>query len=177
MPSRSRLDPASRYIADAWDAAKRTDPTLTKGEFARRTFPPLIEQRRGELRAWEEREGTRMLNRILNGEASGEARQLLDASFINVANVEYRNNKGYVSYSNWLMPPGTSTFDVFRLQDSEHAQFVGRMIARGRVRDSAPFGGDPTGRGRVTAVRPIKVQQHRPYVGEFRMPDNMRRRT
>lgn len=175
MASRRPLDPASRYIASAWHDAKRADPTLTMGEFARRTFPPLSEKRgafgRAEQTAWEERAGGRLLGRIIRGDASQEARQLLDASFINVANVEYRNEKGYVSYSNWLMPEGTSTFDAFRLQHSEHARWVGRMIARGRVADSAPFGGDRTGRGQVTAVRPVKVEQKRPFVGEFRAPE------
>lgn len=171
MASRRPPDSASAYIADAWRDAKRAQPSLTMGEFARRTFPPLVEQRRGEMRAWEERQGARLLGRIIRGDAPTEARQLLDASFIDVANIEYRNEKGYVSYSNWLMPPGTSTFDAFRLQHSDAARWAGRMIARGRVRDSAPFGGDPTGRGQVTAVRPIKIEQRRPYVGEFRVPD------
>jgi len=170
MPSRRRLDPASRYIADAWDDARKHDSSLTMGEFARRTFPPMVEQRRGELAAWETREGGRLLGRIIRGDAPGEARQLLDASFDTpIVNVEYRNKSGYVSYSNWLMPPGFSTFDAFRYEHSPDARRVTSLIDKGRVRDSAPFGGQRGG-GRITAVRPVKVEQRRPHVGEFRAP-------
>lgn len=175
MPSRRALDPAARYIADAWDDAHRDNPSLTMGEFARRTFPPLTEKRgafgRGEMAAFEERAGGRLLGRILRGEADDTARQLLNLSYSTpIANIEFRNDKGYVSYSNWLMPAGFSSFDAFRLTNTEDARRAAHMIARGRVRDSAPFGGDRTGRGRIVAIRPIKVEQKRPYVGEFHAP-------
>jgi len=162
MPSRRALDPASRHIADAWDDAKRHDPTLTMGEFARRTFPDVPEKR----------EGGRRLGRILRGEGEPDARTLVAASYnVPVANVEYRNERGYVSYSNWLMPPGWSTFDAFRMQHDPNAnRDIQAMIQRGRVRDSAPFGGDRRGRGRIAALRPVRTRQTKPHVGTIRAP-------
>lgn len=132
------------------------------GEFARRTFPDVPEKR----------EGGRRLGRILRGEGEPDARTLVAASYnVPVANVEYRNERGYVSYSNWLMPPGWSTFDAFRMQHDPNAnRDIQAMIQRGRVRDSAPFGGDRRGRGRIAALRPVRTRQTKPHVGTIRAP-------
>lgn len=175
MASRRRLDPASRYIADAWDDAKRAHPDLTQGEFARRTFPVLTGNTRDpERRAWEEREGSRLLGRIMRGEAPDQARALLDASYAyNSASVEFRDRHGKtVSYANFQMPLGFSTFDAFRMEHSPSAAEAARRVARGRLADSPPFKdrGDRSAAPYVAAVRPIKVNQKRPHVGEFRAP-------
>lgn len=179
MPSRRRLDPASRYIADAFDDAKRHHPDLTQGEFARRTFPVLTERggafaRDKDRAAWEEREGSRLLGRILKGEASSEARALLNESYnVHGATVEFRDKAGKtVSYANFQMPLGFSTFDAFRVERSPSAREHARRIARGRLNDSPPFKnrGDRRAAPYVAAVRPIKIEQRRPFVGEFRAP-------
>jgi len=160
MPSRRSLNPAARFIADAFDDARRRDPDVTMGEFARRTFPTV--PTKGS--------GARLLGKILRGDADDEAQSLINASYDTpVANVEYRNERGYVSFSNWLMPAGFSTFDAFKMANDPAAnRQIQAMIQRGRVRDSAPFGGDRTGRGRIAAVRPVRLQQRRPHVGEIR---------
>lgn len=179
MPDRSKLDPASRYIAEAWDDAKRHHPSLTQGEFARRTFPILSERhgafaRDTDRRAWEEREGSRLLGKIIKGENPQQARQLLTESYnVNGATVEFRDKAGKtVSYANFQMPLGFSTFDAFRMERSPSARELSRRIARGRLRDSAPFPVEARGDRRnapyVAAVRPIKVRQKRPFIGEFR---------
>lgn len=179
MVSRRRLDPASRYIADAWTDAKRHHPNLTQGEFARRTFPILTERsgafaKDTERRAWEEREGSRLLGRIIRGDAPQQARQLLDASYgYNAATVEFRDRHGKtVSYANFQMPLGFSTFDAFKVERSPSAREHARRVARGRLNDSPPHkdAGDRRAAPYVSAVRPIKVEQKRPFVGEFRAP-------
>lgn len=179
MVSKRRLDPASRYIADAWSDAKKRHPDLTQGEFARRTFPVLTERRGAfakdnDRKAWEEKQGSRLLGKIIKGEAPREARALLTESYnYNAATVEFRDKHGKtVSYANFQMPLGFSTFDAFRMETTRSAKEHARRIARGRFRDSPPFKsrGDRKAAPYVAAVRPIKVRQTRPFVGEFRAP-------
>lgn len=180
MASRRRLDPASRYIADAWHDAKKHHPHLTQGEFARRTFPVLTERSGAFAKdtgrtAWEERQGSRLLGRIIRGEAPAEARALLRESYnVNGASVEFRDrNNKIVSYANFQMPLGFSTFDAFRLERSPSAREHARRVARGRLNDSPPFKnrGDRKAAPYVAAIRPIKIERKRPFVGEFRAPE------
>lgn len=180
MVSRRRLDPASRQIADAWSDAKKRHPKLTQGEFARRTFPILSESygKDKERQAWEEREGSRLLGRIIKGDAPNEARELVSASYgYGAASVEFRNasdDDKVVSYANFQMPLGFSTFDAFKMETTQSARQYSARVRTGRLQDSMPFlarRARREGRVYVAAVRPIKVQQKRPFAGEFRQPD------
>lgn len=170
MASRKRLPPANRLITDAYHDAKRREPGLTQGEFARRTFPAMPDQS-GKRSVWDSRKGSRQLTRIMRGEDRQLAERLVSASYdLRVANVEFTDQSGVpIGFANVLLPPGTSSFDSYKLAHSRSGKQLARRMARGRLAASAPrlVQGSREGTPRVSAVRPVKMNDDPRYVGEI----------
>ncbi len=68
-------DPDAQRIAAAYDAAKRANPRLTQGEFARKTFPTITERYGAATSRREQRKieksGARYLRLVLEGKRTG----------------------------------------------------------------------------------------------------------
>lgn len=176
MVSRRRLPSPNRQIADAWNDARKREPRLTQGEFARRTFPATTDPKTGERVAWSPRAGSRQLGRILRGEDSDVAQRLVDESYeTRIANIEFTDDLGRpVGYANVLLPPGTSSFDAWKLQNSKQARRLASQLARGRLAGSAPYNVDRKqmrSARKVGAVRPVKVNPDPRYVGSISAMD------
>lgn len=193
-----RRDRSERIIADAWRDAKASDPSLTQSRFAAEAFPPYVE-RGGKRRYRSVETRARDLRRILSGkDTRARVRPLRQqaADFVKVArrqrgaNVEIRNASGaIVGYGNVMLPPGTSSFDLYRLRDSPEGRRLARQIARKVRRGSPPHdvitiidpvtgrkilsrrispdAGSPAGEQHIGAIRQLRDPDKARYVGRF----------
>lgn len=193
-----RRSPSERIIADAWRDAKAADPSLTQREFAAQAFPPYVE-RRGKRRYRSVETRARDLRRILSGkDTRARTRALGDQArdFVSAArrqtgaNVEIRDAAGnIVGYGNVILPPGTSSFDLYRMRDSPEGRRLARQIARKVRRNSPPHEvetftdpvtgrtiharrvskdvGSPAGEQHIGAIRQLRDPSKARYVGRF----------
>lgn len=199
------LTRAADRIARAWREARESNPGLTQREFAATAFPAEIKRgNRTIYRSVETR--ARDLRRILSGKdtrARVRPVEVQASEFVasarstsrrpQVVNVEIRDSSDRITgYANVLIPPGTSTFDIYRIQKSPEGKQLARQIARQARRNSPPYdvdeitdpvtgrkiarkrvskdAGSPAGEQRIARVRVLSQPGKRRYVGRFTAP-------
>jgi hypothetical protein len=198
-----QLTRAERRIVEAWTAAKGDDPTLTQREWAASAMPASVTRGKREVYRTPETRA-RDLRRILSGKDTrkrtrsleSQAHDFLRASQSSprhpqVVNLELQDDSGrIIGYANVLLPPGTSTLDIYSMKDSPQGKQLAKQIARRARRDSPPYivdtitdpitgrtiarqvvdpaTGSPAGQPRIARVRSLARPSTRRYVGTFR---------